>query len=148
MACPIVVNIHKLHKDVKTPIYASELAAGADVFAFLEEDLLLKPGDRFAVPTGFAVEIPEGYESQVRPRSGLALRNGIFLVNAPGTIDADYRGEVKILVGNISKEDFIIRSGMRIAQLILAPVIQILFEETVVLGTTERAGSGFGSTGL
>jgi len=130
------------------PTYASEGAAGADVCAALEADCVLQPGARAAVPTGLCVEIPAGYEMQVRPRSGLALRHGIGLLNAPGTIDADYRGEIKIILVNHGSEDVTVRRGDRIAQLVLAPVSSGIFEEADELRPTERGESGFGSTGL
>ena len=116
--------------------------------AALEADCVLQPGARAAVPTGLCVEIPAGYEMQVRPRSGLALRHGIGLLNAPGTIDADYRGEIKIILVNHGSEDVTVRRGDRIAQLVLAPVSSGIFEEADELRPTERGESGFGSTGL
>lgn len=130
------------------PGYASTQAAGADVCAALEADLVLRPGARAAVPTGLCVEIPHGYELQVRPRSGLALRDGIGLLNSPGTIDADYRGEIKIILVNHGTQDVIVRRGDRIAQLVLAPVVSGIFEEAEQLAPTERGESGFGSTGV
>ena len=129
------------------PRYASKDAAGADVCAALEADLVLRPGARAAVPTGLCVEIPPGFEIQVRPRSGLALRDGIGLLNSPGTIDADYRGEIKIILVNHGNADVMIRRGDRIAQLVLAPVASGVFEEAESLAPTERGESGFGSTG-
>jgi dUTP pyrophosphatase len=130
------------------PLYASRSAAGADVCAALEVDVVLAPGERAAVPTGLCVEIPEGYEVQVRPRSGLALRDGIGLLNAPGTIDADYRGEVKIIVVNHGSADVRIRRGDRIAQLVVAPVARAEFEDAPSLAPSERGEAGFGSTGV
>lgn len=125
----------------------SEHASGFDLFADLSETLILKPQDRIAVPTGIAVQIPPGYEGQVRPRSGLALKLGLGIVNSPGTIDADYRGEIKVILINLSREDIAIEPGMRIAQLIFAPV---WIPELVVadsLEETVRQSGGFGHTG-
>jgi len=130
------------------PVYSSEGAAGADVCAALEDDLVLQPGARAAVPTGLCAEIPLGYEMQVRARSGLALREGLGIVNAPGTIDADYRGEIKIILINHGADAVRIRRGDRIAQLVLAPVVRAAFEECAELAASERGEGGFGSTGV
>ena len=127
------------------PRYASEDAVGLDVTA--AEDLTLEPGQRHAVATGFAIEIPRGYEVQVRPRSGLAVKNGITCLNTPGTIDSDYRGEVKVILINLGQEPFDIRRGERIAQLVPAPVLRADFVEASELSGTERGAGGFGSTG-
>ena len=127
------------------PSYASAGAAGLDVVA--AEDLSLAPGQRHAVATGFAIAIPEGYDVQVRPRSGLALKHGITCLNTPGTIDHDYRGEVKVILANLSAEPFEVRRGERIAQLVPAPVTKAHFNEVAVLGETGRGAGGFGSTG-
>jgi dUTP pyrophosphatase len=127
------------------PAYASDQAAGLDVVA--AEDLLLGPGGRHAVATGFAIAIPEGYEVQVRPRSGLALKHGITCLNSPGTIDSDYRGEVKIILANLGNEPFAVRRGERIAQLVPAPVLRSRFVEVSELDETRRGTGGFGSTG-
>jgi dUTP pyrophosphatase len=127
------------------PVYASEHAAGLDVVS--AEDLTLSPGARHAVATGFAVAIPHGYEVQVRPRSGLALRHGITCLNTPGTIDSDYRGEVKVILANLGSEPFEVRRGERIAQLVPAPVLKAAFVEVSGLDETKRGGGGFGSTG-
>jgi dUTP pyrophosphatase len=127
------------------PSYASDGAAGLDVVA--AEDLILAPGARHAVATGFAVAIPEGFEIQVRPRSGIALKHGITCLNTPGTIDSDYRGEVKVILANLGGEPFEVRRGERIAQLVPAPVLRAAFREVGELGSTERGSGGFGSTG-
>ena len=130
------------------PRYASEDAVGLDVTA--AEDLTLEPGQRHPVATGFAIEIPRGYEVQVRPRSGLAMKNGITCLNTPGTIDSDYRGEVKVILanlGNLGEEPFEVRRGERIAQLVPAPVLRADFVEASELSGTERGAGGFGSTG-
>jgi dUTP pyrophosphatase len=127
------------------PSYASAGAAGLDVVA--AEDLTLAPGERSAVATGFAIAIPAGYEVQVRPRSGLALRHGITCLNTPGTIDSDYRGEVKVILANLGSEPFEVRRGERIAQLVPAPVLRAQFREAADLDATDRGAGGFGSTG-
>lgn len=127
------------------PRYASEDAVGLDVTA--AEDLTLQPGQRHAVATGFAIEIPRGYEVQVRPRSGLAAKNGITCLNTPGTIDSDYRGEVKVILINLGQEPFEVRRGERIAQLVPAPVLRADFVEVAELAETARGAGGFGSTG-
>ena len=136
--------------DLPLPARATAGSAGLDLCAAVERDLVLAPGERSLVPTGFALAIPAGYEGQVRPRSGLALRHGVFLPNAPGTIDSDYRGEVSVILQNGGREPFTIRRGERIAQLVIAAVIApVLAEVTSVeaLGSTERGGAGFGHTG-
>jgi dUTP pyrophosphatase len=127
------------------PTYMSEGSAGADVAAAVHDELTLLPGARALVPTGFALAIPPGYEAQVRPRSGLALRAGVTLLNTPGTIDADYRGEVAIILANFGTEPYVVRRGDRIAQIIVAPVTRADFEAAAELDDTARAG-GFGST--
>lgn len=132
-------------EDLPLPAYATEHAAGMDVVA--AESLTLEPGARHAVATGFAIAIPEGYEVQVRPRSGLALKHGITCLNTPGTIDADYRGEVRIILANLGAEPFPIARGERIAQLVPAPVLRADFNVVQSLGETARGRGGFGSTG-
>lgn len=132
-------------EDLPVPGYASDGAAGLDVVA--AEDLTLAPGQRYPVPTGFAIAIPEGYEVQVRPRSGLALKHGVTCLNTPGTIDHDYRGEVKVILANLGSEPFEVRRGERIAQLVPAPVLKAAFREVAELGETSRGAGGFGSTG-
>ncbi len=131
------------------PAYESEGAAGLDLRAAVPEDrpLILLPGRRQLVPTGLVFEIPHGFEGQVRPRSGLAFKHGITCLNTPGTIDSDYRGEVKVLLINHGDEDFEIGRGMRIAQMVVAPVVQAVIEERDLASTTARGGGGFGSTG-
>lgn len=130
------------------PAYQSEQAAGLDLPAAVEEPLLLSPGRRAAVPTGLALELPKGYEAQVRPRSGLALRQGVTVLNSPGTVDADYRGEVKVILINLGEEDFLIERGMRIAQLVVAPMTQARIEVAAELEESGRGAGGFGSTGV
>lgn len=133
---------------VKIPEYRTSGSAGCDVCAFLEEEIVLKAGKRAAIPTGLFVSIPEGYEIQVRPRSGLSLKNGITVLNSPGTIDSDYRGEICIILINLGDEDFVIRNGDRIAQLVISSVTQGVFVRTESLDSTERGSGGFGSTGV
>jgi dUTP pyrophosphatase len=132
------------------PAYESAGAAGLDLRAALEEGgaLVMAPGERMAVPTGLALQLPAGFEAQVRPRSGLALRHGITLLNAPGTVDSDYRGEVTAILINLGQEPFTIRRGDRIAQLVIAPVTQASLVETTILDETARGAGGFGSTGV
>ncbi|NLC93607.1 MAG: dUTP diphosphatase [Treponema sp.] len=130
------------------PEYKTAGAAGADVCSLVDSPLLLKKGKFKVVPTGLFFEIPLGYEIQVRPRSGLAAKNGITVLNTPGTIDSDYRGELKIILINLGEEDFVINSGDRIAQIIISPVIQADFSIVDSLSTTERGNKGFGSTGV
>ena len=129
------------------PAYMSTDAAGADVCAAVDEPLTLEPGARALVPTGFAFEIPQGFEVQIRPRSGLALKHGVTLLNSPGTIDADYRGPVGILLANLGDAPFVVRRGDRIAQAVVAPVARAAFEERDELTASARSEGGFGSTG-
>ena len=129
------------------PAYMTAGAAGADVVAAVSEDLVLAPGDRALVPTGFALEVPIGLEVQVRPRSGLAVKHGVTLLNTPGTIDSDYRGPVGIVLVNHGHEPFVVRRGERIAQLVVAPVVQAAFREVEALASSARGDGGFGSTG-
>lgn len=144
----IAIRVKRLpHGDgLPLPAYATEHAAGMDVVA--AETLTLAPGARHAVATGFAIAIPDGYEVQVRPRSGLALKHGITCLNTPGTIDADYRGEVKVILANLGTEPFAIRRGDRIAQLVPAPVQRARFTQVETLDDTARGTGGFGSTGV
>ena len=130
------------------PSYATVGAAGLDIAATIDQPICLPPGERMAIPTGFAMELPVGYEAQIRPRSGLALKHGITIANAPGTIDSDYRGEILVILLNNGNQDFIITGGMRIAQIVIAAVTMIDPIEADDLDKTERATGGFGSTGL
>ena len=141
------LQIKKTNPAAKIPEYMSELAAGMDIHALPEAPVTLRPGERCLLPTGLAMAIPAGYEVQVRPRSGLAIKHGISLVNTPGTIDADYRGEIKIILINHGTEDFVIEPGERIAQLVVAPVCQAQLCEVTELSETERGSGGFGHTG-
>lgn len=134
-------------RDLELPSYATEHSAGLDLRAALDAPLTLQPGERTLVPTGLRMALPQGYEAQIRPRSGLALRNGITMLNSPGTIDADYRGELKVIVVNLGQEPFTIRHGDRIAQMVVARVTRIAAIESETLDSTGRGGGGFGSTG-
>jgi dUTP pyrophosphatase len=134
-------------QDLPLPRYMSRRAAGMDVCAACEEDVVLQPGDIKLVPCGFYMAVPEGFEAQLRPRSGLAIKHGIVLPNSPGTIDADYRGEVCVILGNIGREAFIVRRGMRIAQMVIAAVTQAVPVEVDQLDQTVRGDGGFGHTG-
>ena len=146
---PLNVRIERLAhaEDLPLPATATALSAGLDLAAAIEDELVLAPGQRELVPTGFAIALPEGYEAQVRPRSGLALRHGIVLPHAPGTIDADYRGEIGVLLMNLGDEPFRIQRGDRIAQLVVAPVTSVSWDEVDRLDETERGSGGFGHTG-
>lgn len=146
---PLRLRIERLEhgRDLPLPAYATAGAAGLDLRAAVAADLVLGPGERAAVPTGFRLEIPEGLEGQIRPRSGLALRHGVTVANAPGTIDSDYRGEIAVALVNLSADPYTLRRGERIAQLIVAPVARVLLEEASSLASTERGEGGFGSTG-
>ena len=144
-----VIQLPHYDLSFELPFYATEGAAGADIRASLPEkkSIIVKPGERLLVPTGLAMEIPAGYEIQVRPRSGLSLKSPLMVVNSPGTLDSDYRGEVNIIIGNFGNEDYVIEHGLRIAQLVIAPVIQAKFKTTNGLSETQRGAGGFGSTG-
>ena len=133
--------------DLDLPAYETADAAGMDLPAAVEHDVEIAPGARCLIPTGLAIALPPSYEAQIRPRSGLALRNGISLVNSPGTIDPDYRGEVGVIVINHGDEPFTVTRGMRIAQMVVAPVTQAVWDEVSELAETERGAGGFGSTG-
>lgn len=132
---------------LELPAYGTAGAAGVDFQAAVDGPVTLKPGERVLVPTGLCVALPEGYELQVRPRSGLALKHGIMVPNSPGTIDEDYRGEIRIILINAGTEAFVIERGMRVAQGVLAPVVRMQWQECTSLDTTERGHGGFGSTG-
>ena len=150
MALPVTVRVLRARthpEPLPLPRYETALAAGLDLRADIDGELTLRPLERVAVPTGIALALPPGYEAQVRPRSGLALQHGVTLLNAPGTVDADYRGEVKVLLVNLSQESFTLRRGERIAQLVVAPVSRASLVELEVLDSTERGEGGFGSTG-
>ena len=145
----IKVKIKRVRPEKVNPLprYMTSHAAGMDLCADLEEDVALVPGERILVPTGIAIELPEGYEAQIRPRSGLALKHGITLVNSPGTIDADYRGEIGVIVINHGDATFVIKNNERIAQMVFAPFTKAVFDEVSELGETFRGDGGFGHTG-
>lgn len=148
----VVVRVERLEgcDDLPLPTYATEASSGLDLRAAVRDDMVLEPGSRAAIPTGLRLAIPAGFEGQVRPRSGLALRHGLTIPNAPGTIDSDYRGELQVLLWNGGKEPFIVRRGDRIAQLVVAPVVRArleLIQPGESLDETERGDGGFGSTG-
>ncbi len=134
-------------RSLPLPTYATAGSAGMDLNAAVEDNVVLAPGTRAVVPTGLAIALPPGYEAQVRPRSGLAIRHGIILVNSPGTVDSDYRGEIKVILANLDSKALTLRRGMRIAQLVVAPVQQVAWEEVDRLPETARGAGGFGSTG-
>ena len=141
------IQIKKLSSFVSTPKYETPGSSGMDIAAHIEEKVIINPGEKSLVPTGFSLAIPRGYEVQIRPRSGLAAKKNITVLNTPGTIDADYRGEIKVILINLGKEKFIIENGERIAQMVVCPVVQAKFEEVKELSDTVRGSSGFGSTG-
>ena len=147
---PIPVTIERLPhgKDLDLPTYATDLSAGVDLMAANREALTLLPDERTLVPTSIRIALPEGFEAQVRPRSGLALRHGVTALNGPGTIDADYRGEIAVLLVNLGDATFTVERGMRIAQLVVAAVARVAWQEAPALSTSERGEGGFGSTGL
>ena len=150
MTSPLIGVVRLPHADgLDLPAYETAGAAGMDLRAAVAEDrpLVLNPGRRALVPTGLVMELPEGFEAQVRPRSGLALKHGVTCLNTPGTIDSDYRGEVKVLLVNLGEDELTVTRGMRIAQMVIAPVVQARLEERSLAGATARGSGGFGSTG-
>ncbi len=142
------IKIKKLKPNAIIPKYMSKGSSGMDLFACLDNKIILKPFEIKLIPTGIAISLPEGYEAQIRPRSGLALKYGIILPNSPGTIDADYRGEIKIIISNIGKKDFVINHGDRIAQMVITKVEKCEIIEVDNLDETQRGENGFGSTGI
>ncbi len=146
---PLEVAVRRLPHgaDLPLPAYATADSAGMDLLAAIGADLVLAPGARAVVPTGLAIAVPSGYEAQVRPRSGLAARNGLSVVNSPGTIDADYRGEVGVILVNLGSEPYTIARGARIAQMVVAPVARVTWNETEALPGSARGADGFGSSG-
>ena len=149
MTTAIRVSVKRLphNEDLPLPSYESASAAGMDLPAAVTADVILDPGERDLIATGLAIALPDGYEAQIRPRSGLAARNGVTVLNTPGTVDADYRGEVKVILVNLGKEPFTVTRGMRIAQMVIAPVVQATMEQVDELPDTARGAGGFGSTG-
>jgi len=142
----LIKKINYLGGDL--PKYETKGSSGLDLKANIKEKIQIKPNEKVLIPTGLAVAIPVGYEIQIRPRSGLAAKNGITVLNTPGTIDADYRGEIKVILANLSKDTFEIVPGFRIAQMVVCPIIQAKFTEAKKLPSTDRGSGGFGSTGL
>jgi dUTP pyrophosphatase len=145
----VKIRIKRLREgpSIPMPQYMTDGSSGMDLFAFLENEVILAPGERKLIPTGICVAIPEGFEGQIRPRSGLAIQHGIGVVNGPGTIDADYRGEICVLLINFDKSPFTVRHGDRIAQMVISRVFRAIFEEVDELPPTERQEGGFGHTG-
>jgi dUTP pyrophosphatase len=144
----IKVDIQKLagNEDIPLPRYMTDQAAGMDIFAAVTADEIILPGERKKIPTGIAVALPDGFEAQIRPRSGLAIKQGITLLNSPGTIDADYRGEIALIVINHGEEPFIVRRGLRLAQMVIQQICQADWVEAAELNTTDRGAGGFGHT--
>ena len=141
------IQIKKLSNSVSIPKYETSGSSGMDIAAHIENNIIINPGEKALVSTGFSVAIPKGYEIQIRPRSGLAAKKNITVLNTPGTIDADYRGEIKVILINLGKEKFVVENGERIAQMVVCPVVQANLEEVKELSETKRGSSGFGSTG-
>jgi dUTP pyrophosphatase len=150
MTKQVAVSIIQLPhaQSLTLPKYATALSAGVDLEAAVNETITLKPGERQLIPTGLAIALPEGYEAQIRPRSGLALKNGVTVLNSPGTVDADYRGEIKVILANLGSEDFIVERGMRIAQMVIAQHAHVAWNVVGKLDETARGAGGFGSTGI
>ncbi len=137
---------HSAH-DIPLPTYSTDHSAGMDICAAVDGEFVLKPGETALIPSGFAIALPEGFEAQVRPRSGLAIKHQVTVLNSPGTIDADYRGEVKVILTNFGKQDFVIKRGERIAQMVIARYSRVAWEEKDSLEETQRGAGGFGHTG-
>jgi dUTP pyrophosphatase len=141
------IQIKKLSNSVSIPKYETSGSSGMDIAAHIENNIIINPGEKALVSTGFSVAVPKGYEIQIRPRSGLAAKKNITVLNTPGTIDADYRGEIKVILINLGKEKFVVENGERIAQMVVCPVVQANLEEVKELSGTKRGSDGFGSTG-
>ena len=150
MSAPVAVAVRRLAhgEGLELPAYATAESAGMDIAAAVGDDVVLKPGERALIPSGFAIAVPPGHEAQIRPRSGLALRHGVTIANAPGTIDADYRGEVGVILVNLGTADFTVTRGLRIAQMVVAPVARADSGRLSVSTQTARGAGGFGSTGV
>ena len=144
----VTIKFLRHAEDVVLPDYATSGSAGMDIAAYIETAVTLAPFARAAIATGFSMQLPHGYEAQIRPRSGLALKHGVTVANAPGTIDSDYRGEVAVILINLSQQDFTITSGMRIAQMVIAPVTNCQLDDASKLDRSDRGIGGFGSTGV
>ena len=143
----VKILVKKFNKKIKLPVYKTSGSSGMDVVAYVKKKITIRPSEIVIIPTGIALAIPKNYEIQIRPRSGLAAKKGITVLNTPGTIDSDYRGEVKVILINLSKKAFVVKSGDRIAQMILCPVIKGKLKEVNILPETIRGRGGFGSTG-
>ena len=141
------ILIKRLSKEVTLPKYETDGSSGLDLAAFIDKNIEIKPGKSVIIPTGLAVAIPKNFEIQIRPRSGLAAKNQISVLNTPGTVDADYRGEIKVILINLSNKSFIVEKGLRIAQMVLCPIVKASLKEVKSLDVTERGSDGFGSTG-
>ena len=141
------ILVKKFNKNIKLPVYKTSGSSGMDLIAYIKKKIIIYPGKTKIIPTGISLAIPNNYEIQIRPRSGLAIKKGISVLNTPGTVDSDYRGEIKIILINLSKKRFIVNSGDRIAQMILCPVVKGKFKEVQKLPKTVRGKGGFGSTG-
>ena len=141
------ILVKKFDKNIKLPTYKTSGSSGMDLVAYIKNKITINPGKTAMIPTGIAVAIPKNYEIQIRPRSGLAVKKGISVLNTPGTVDSDYRGEIKIILINLSKESFVVKSGDRVAQMILCPVVRAKLKEVKNLPKTIRGKGGFGSTG-
>jgi len=141
------IHIKKLSSSVSIPRYETPGSSGMDIAAHIKDNIIINPGEKALIPTGFSMAVPKGFEVQIRPRSGLAVKKNITVLNTPGTIDADYRGEIKVILINLGKEKFIIENGERIAQMVVCPVVQANLEEVKELSETHRGSGGFGSTG-
>jgi dUTP pyrophosphatase len=142
-----IARVNSEVKDIPLPSYTTSGSSGMDIYADVKTETVIKKGGTSLIPTGFYIEVPPGYEAQVRPRSGMALKYGISVLNTPGTIDSDYRGEVKVILTNFGNEDYLIRRGDRIAQMVIAPVVQAEWENVESLDQTQRGAGGFGHTG-
>ena len=142
-----ITRIDKASLDIPLPTYATIGSAGMDLFAAVTDEIIMPPGGTYLVPTGYRIELPMGYEAQIRPRSGLALKSNIGVLNSPGTIDSDYRGEIKVILKNFGDKEFIIKRGDRIAQMIIAPYIRISWDEVESIDDTTRGAGGFGHSG-
>jgi dUTP pyrophosphatase len=148
MTLPVqITRLSQSTSDVPLPVYATEHSAGMDICAAVAEDVVITPGSTVLIPTGFAIALPEGYEAQVRPRSGLAVRHSVGILNSPGTIDADYRGEVKVILTNFGTKEFVVKRGDRVAQMVVARYERVAWDEREELGGTARGAGGFGHTG-
>ena len=141
------IQIKRVSEKVLIPKYETEGSSGMDIAAYIEKNITIEPGDKALIPTGFTLSIPKGYEVQIRPRSGLAAKKNISVLNTPGTIDSDYRGEIKVILVNFGKKKFVVENGTRIAQMVVCPVVQVTLQEVKNLSETKRGPGGFGSTG-